>query len=264
MNLVDSHAHVHFPRFDKDRKAVIERARKAGLTAIVEIGTNLASSRAAVALAEGLEEGRDFVYAAVGVHPHDAKTLTPVVLDEIRSLARHPQVVAIGEIGLDYYRNHSPRPTQRRAFARQLELATELSLPVIVHSRDSADQDRRAHNDVLAALRDWEGSGVIHSYSAGVGGLDDVLDLGFFVGISGPVTFPKANELRMVAARAPLDRLLVETDCPYLTPKPYRGRRNEPAYVQYVVEAIAIARDATPKAVAEATTQNARRLFGWR
>lgn len=268
MNLVDSHAHVHFPRFDKDRKAVIERARKAGLTAIVDVGTNLASSRAAVALAEGLEEGlvegRDFVYAAVGVHPHDAKTLTPVVLDEIRSLARHPQVVAIGEIGLDYYRNHSPRPTQRRAFARQLELATELSLPVIVHSRDSADQDRRAHNDVLAALRDWEGSGVIHSYSAGVGGLDDVLDLGFFVGISGPVTFPKANELRMVAARAPLDRLLVETDCPYLTPKPYRGRRNEPAYVQYVVEEIAIARDATPKAVAEATTQNARRLFGWR
>jgi len=261
INIVDSHAHLNFSQFDADRDAVVERAREAGLVAILNVGTDLASSRTTVALAEQY----DFIYAAVGVHPHDAKTVTAAVLDELRGLARHPKVVAVGEIGLDYYRDLSPRPVQRRAFADQLDLAAELALPVVIHSRE-------AHDDVLAALRGWEalppeggiegGTGVLHSYSAGPEQLEEVLKLGFSIGISGPVTFPKAHRLRAVAAAVPLERLLVETDCPYLTPKPYRGRRNEPAYVRYVVEAVARARGVSVEAVAQATVDNARRLFG--
>ena len=251
MQLIDSHAHVHFPHFDADRDAVIERARQAGLVAIVDIGTDLASSRAALALAEQ----QDFIYATVGVHPHDAKTVDQKVLDELRSLARHPKVVAIGEIGLDYYRDLSPRPIQRRAFADQLALATELELPVVIHSRD-------AHDDVLATLRDWDGVGVMHTYAAGPERLDDVLAMGFYIGLSGPVTFSNARRLREVAEMVPLDRLLVETDCPYLTPEPHRGKRNEPAYVRYVVEAVARARGVSTENTANATTENTRRLFG--
>jgi TatD DNase family protein len=181
--------------------------------------------------------------------------VTPAVLSDLRALACHPKVVAVGEIGLYYYRDLSPRPAQRRSLADQLALAAELGLPVVIHDRD-------AHDDVLAALRDWNGAGVIHSYSAGPERLDGALGLGFYVGISGPVTFPKADRLRAVAAAVPLDRLLVETDCPYLTPQPHRGRRNEPAYVRYVVEEIAVARRVTPKAVARAAVENAARLFG--
>jgi TatD DNase family protein len=251
VRLIDSHAHLDFRQFDDDREKVIERAQKAGVVTIVNVGTSPASSRASVALAERY----DFVYATVGVHPHDAKTVTPPVLDELRSLARHRKVVAVGEIGLDYYRDLSPRPVQRRVFDEQLALAAELGLPVVVHSRD-------AHDDVLVALREWKGTGVLHSYSAGPRLLEEVLALGFFVGISGPVTFPKADALRAVAATVPMERLLVETDCPYLTPRPYRGRRNEPAYVQYVAEAVALAREALPVDVAQATADNARRLFG--
>ncbi|MEE8390031.1 MAG: TatD family hydrolase [Anaerolineae bacterium] len=267
MRLIDSHAHLDFRQFNDDRDAVIEQAREAGLIAIVNVGTNSSSSRAAVALAEQY----DFIYATVGVHPHDAKTVTAAVLDELRALARHPKVVAVGEIGLDYYvglgqsADHSPRPVQRRAFADQLDLATELELPVVIH-------DREAHDDVMATLREWdhspsvretrEGLGVFHTYSAGSERLEKVLEMGFFVGLSGPVTFPKANALRAVAAAVPLERLLVETDCPYLTPKPYRGRRNQPAYVRYVVEAVAQARGMSVETVAQATADNARRLFG--
>ncbi len=257
MQLIDSHAHVHFPHFDAARAAVIERARKAGLVAIVDIGTDLASSRAALALAEQ----HDFIYATVGVHPHDAKTVDQAVLDELRTLARHSKVVAIGEIGLDYYRDLSPRPVQRRAFADQLALAAELELPVVIHSRD-------AHDDVLTILRDWASSlpvgrvGVLHTYAAGPERLDDVLAMGFYIGLSGPVTFSNARRLREVAEMVPLDRLLVETDCPYLTPVPHRGKRNEPAYVRYVVEAVARARGASTENTANATTENARRLFG--
>jgi TatD DNase family protein len=251
MRLIDSHAHLDFPPFNDDRETVIERAEAAGVVAVLNVGTDLGSSRAAVALAERY----DFVYAAVGVHPHDAATVTAAVLDGLRALARHPKVVAIGEIGLDYYRDLSPRPAQRRALADQLALAAELRLPVVVHSRD-------AHDDVLAALRGWDGIGVLHSYSAGSERLNEVLGLGFCIGISGPVTFPKADRLRSVAEKVALDRLLVETDCPYLTPVPYRGRRNEPAYVRYVVEAVARARGVPKRVVAQATADNARRVFG--
>ena len=251
MHLIDSHAHLDSHKFDGDREAAIERAREAGVVAILNAGGDLASSRAAVALAER----HGFIYAAVGVHPHDARTVAPAVLDELRALSRHPKVVAIGEIGLDYYRDLSPRPVQRQAFADQLALAAELGLPVVVHSRDALD-------DVLAALRGWEGTGVLHSYSGGPERLEEVMELGFSIGISGPVTFPKAEPLRAVAAAVPLERLLVETDCPYLTPVPYRGRRNEPAYVRYVAEAVARARGMEAESLARAAAGNARRLFG--
>jgi TatD DNase family protein len=250
MGLIDSHAHLDFPQFDQDRDAAIARARGAGLVSILNVGTDLPSSRAAVELAEQY----DFIHAAVGVHPHDAKTVTADVLDELRTLAEHPKVVAIGEIGLDYYRDLSPRPVQRQAFSDQLALALELGLPVVVHSRE-------AHGDVLAILRGWEGTGVLHSYSGGPRLLAEVLSLGFVIGISGPVTFRKAASLREVAASVPAGRLLVETDCPYLTPEPHRGRRNEPAYVRYVAAAVARARDESVEDVAESTCDNARRLF---
>lgn len=251
MYLIDSHAHLDSQKFDGDRDAAIERAREAGVFAILNVGGDLASSRAAVALAERY----DFIYAAVGVHPHDARTVTPAVLGELRALASHSKVVAIGEIGLDYYRDLSPRPVQRQAFADQLALAVDLGLPVVVHSREALD-------DVLAALQGWEGTGVLHSYSGGPERLEEVLELGFSIGISGPVTFPKAEPLRAVAAAVPLGRLLVETDCPYLTPVPYRGRRNEPAYVRYVAQAVARARGMEAEPLARAAADNARRLFG--
>jgi TatD DNase family protein len=253
MRLIDSHAHVDFSQFDNDREAVLAAAREAGLVAILNVGADLASSRAAVELARRY----DFVYASVGVHPHSAKTVTPAVLDELRDLARDPKVLAIGEIGLDYYRDLSPRPVQRKVFADQLALAADLDLPAVVHSRE-------AHDDVLAGLEGWDGNGVLHSYSGGPDRLERVLELGFFIGISGPVTFRKADRLREAVAAAPLDRLLVETDCPYLTPVPYRGRRNQPAYVRYVAEAVARTRNIPVEQVARATTANAACLFGIR
>jgi len=251
VRLVDSHAHIHSPQFDADREDVVARALESGLVALLDVGTDLDTSRAAVALAERYE----FVFAAVGVHPHDAAALAPGVLDELRVLAQHPKVVAIGEIGLDYYRDLAPREIQRHAFAEQLVLAQELGLPVIVHSRD-------AHEDVLAILAERGGRGVLHSYAAGLAHLDEVLDLGFCVGISGPVTFRRSQKLRDEVATVPLDRLLIETDCPYLAPEPHRGRRNEPAYVLHTAEAIAAARHMSLEALAEATTANACSVFG--
>ncbi len=250
MEIVDSHAHLDFPQFDEDRDCVLERAHRAGIVAIVNIGTNVSSSRASVALAEAY----DFVYATVGIHPHDAETADETALDALRALAHHPKVVAIGEIGLDYYRDYSPRPIQRQAFQKQLALAAEVGRPVVIHSRD-------AHAEVFAALQAWEGSGVLHTYSAGPERLDDALEMGFLVGLSGPVTYPNAKRLRDVARSVPLDRLLVETDCPYLTPERHRGSRNEPAYVRHVTEAIAKARGESTERLAKATTENARRLF---
>jgi TatD DNase family protein len=251
MRLIDSHAHVDFPQFDSDRGSVIQRARETGLRALVNTGTNVDTSRASVRLSERY----DFVYATVGIHPHSADALNPEALSELRGLAQAPKVVGIGEIGLDYYRNYSPRASQRKAFESQLALAADLGLPVVVHSRD-------AHDEVLRMLSNWEGVGVLHTYAAGMERLDEVIAMGFYIGISGPVTYSRAEELRRVARAVPLDRFLVETDCPYLTPEPRRGRRNEPAYVKLVAEAIAKARDVSPRQVADATTENARTLFG--
>lgn len=256
--LTDTHCHLDLSQFDQDREAVIERARAAGVIRIMNPGIDLGSSRRAVALAETYAE----VYAAVGFHPHDAAKMGEAEFAELRELAQHPKVKAIGEIGLDYYRDLSPRDVQRRTFRRHLELAGELDLPVIVHCRD-------AHHDVMAVLGEWatecHGSarGVLHSYSGNRAGMQGAFDMGFVIGITGPITFPKAEELRVVAQTAPFDKVLIETDAPYLAPQPNRGRRNEPAYVRHVAEKIAVVRGETVVAVAAQTSENAARLFNW-
>lgn len=255
--LIDTHAHLDFPHFDADREAVLERAEAAGVTAILNVGADLESSRRAVALAEK----HDRIYAAVGVHPHDAQKLDGAALAELRALARHPKVVAIGEIGLDFYRDLSPRDVQRRAFQAQLAWAARLGKPVIIH-------DREAHDEVLAILADWVAEdpehrcGVFHCFSGDLAMARQVVALGFYLGVDGPVTYHNARKLPEIVTWLPLDRLLVETDCPYLTPHPHRGRRNEPAYVRLVAERIAELREMPVEKLAEATTTNARRLFG--
>jgi len=256
IDLVDSHCHLDQPQFDVDRAAVIARAVENGVTLILNPGIDAPSSRAAVALARQHE----CIYAAVGVHPHDAKTLDAAGLEELKTLARFPKVVAIGEIGLDYYRDLSPRDVQRRAFQAQLELAAELGLPVIVHDRD-------AHTDVLAMLNDWRSrlngkTGVLHSFSGDVALSEQAVALGFYIGISGPVTYKNADQMREVARAVPIRQLLIETDAPYLTPQPYRGKRNEPANVLFVAQAVAAARGLTLEEVAAQTSANAAALFG--
>ncbi len=255
MFLTDTHAHLDFPRFKSDRERVIERATAARVKAIINAGASLASSQASVALAEAYPQ----VYAAVGVHPHDAKTLTEEMLEELRALASHPRVVAIGEIGLDFYRDLSPRDQQRQVFKQQLALASEVGKPVIIH-------DREAHKEVMATLRGWvEGGhhlmGVMHCFSGDLAMAQEAIEMGFYISVAGPVTFKNARRLRELVRQLPLEKLLVETDCPYLTPHPHRGKRNEPAYVKLVAEEVARIKGSSLEEVACITSDNAQALF---
>ena len=251
--LVDSHAHVQMPQFDGDREQVVAAAFADGVGQLVAPGVDVATSRAAIALAAA-HSGR--IFAAVGTHPHDAETLTDEALAEERTLAQSPGVVAIGEIGLDYYRDLSPREVQREALIRQFALARELDLPIILHNRES-------HADLISLLRSHGQGlrGVFHCFIGDVNMARDALDLGFYLSFAGPLTFPRNVELGEVAAWAPLDRTLVETDCPYLTPPPYRGKRNEPRHVALVARRLAELRNAPLAEIAEATTRNATTLF---
>jgi TatD DNase family protein len=254
--VIDSHAHLNLPQFDADRPAVIARATEAGVTTIVNVGADLLSSQQSVEMA-----GRyPFIYAAVGVHPHDASTLDETVYGQIRELARHPRVVAIGEIGLDYYYNFSPREQQVEAFELQLDLSVELGLPFIIH-------DREAHGPIMSALDGWltkAGSlhGVLHCFSGDAAMARRAVDMGLYISIAGPVTFHNARQLPQVVKEVPLTRLLVETDCPYLAPMPHRGKRNEPAYVCLVAQAIAAIKSVDVTEVDAVTSQNVRDLFG--
>jgi len=250
LRLVDSHAHLDDRAFAKDRAAVIARAFGEGI-GVITIGADLASSREAVRLAKR-HRG---IWATVGVHPHDAKAVTKDVLSELEELAVN--AVGVGEIGLDYYRDLSPRDVQRRVFVAQLELAARVDLPIAIHNRESTD-------DLLAVLRERSVAhrGVIHSFLGDRALAQTLLDFGFHLGIGGPITFPKNGALRDAVRAIPLDRILVETDCPYLTPVPYRGRRNEPAYVRYVAEAIAELKSLAIEEVSRQTTENVRSLFG--
>lgn len=254
--LTDTHAHLDAKAFAQDLDAVLARAREAGVRDIVLPGLNLESSRRVVALARRYPG----LHAAVGVHPHDARTCNGEVLAQLAALASRPEVVAIGEIGLDFYRDLSPREVQVQVFADLLALAREVGKPVIVH-------DREAHEEVLAALEaharqpGFQG-GVLHAYSGDLEMAEQVVGWGYCLGIAGPVTYPNAHRLREVAAQVSLAHLLLETDCPYLPPQPHRGRRNEPAWVVLVAAAVARARGATVEAVATTTTANARRVFG--
>ena len=254
--LIDTHAHLDLRQFSHDRQRVIERATAAGVKAIINAGANLASSQAAVALAEAYPQ----IYAAVGVHPHDAKTLTANMLEELRALALHPKVVAIGEMGLDFYRDLSPRDQQRQAFRQQLALASEIGKPVIIHDRD-------AHEGVMSMLRGWAEdnpmpAGVLHCFSGDLAMAQEAIELGLYISIAGPVTFTNARQLRELVRQLPLEALLVETDCPYLTPHPHRGKRNEPAYVGFVAQEVARLRALSLEDVAHVTSDNAQTLFG--
>ncbi len=248
--LIDTHAHLDSSDYDHDRAVVIARAFAARI-GVITVGVDLPSSEAAVQLAHR----HRLIWAGVGVHPHDAKTFDEKVEQGLRELAREGKVVAVGEIGLDYYRDLSPRAVQREALIAQIELANELGLPVIIHNRESTA-------NMLAILRNHRPQrGVIHSFLGDAALAREFLALGLYLGIGGPLTFAKNDVLRQTVTGLPLERILVETDSPYLTPVPYRGKRNEPAYVRYVVAEIARLKGITPEEVAAATTKNACHLF---
>ena len=251
--LVDTHAHLHDSAFDGDRLAVIARARAAGVAGFLTIGTDVGTSEAAVTLAAAEPD----IYAAVGIHPHDASTADAAALARIAALARAPRVVAIGEIGLDYYRDHSPRPVQRTALAAHLQLARAVGKPVLLHCRE-------AHVDLLEVCA-AEGvdavGGILHCFSGDLAVARRGIDLGLLISLAGPVTYPSARRLAEVVRALPLDRLLVETDCPYLPPQPWRGQRNEPAYLPVTAARVAELQGVSPERVAAATTENAARLL---
>lgn len=251
--LTDSHCHLDDRQFRRDQQQVLERARQQGVETIICVGYDLPSSREVVALAEK-HEG---LYAVVGVHPHDAKEVDEDTYRQLERLAQSPKVVAIGEMGLDYYRDLSPRQTQQQVFRRQIQLARRLQKPVVVH-------DREAHQEVMRILREEKAAevgGVLHCFSGSWEMAQECLKLGFYISLAGPVTYHNAKRPQEIARRVPLDRLLLETDAPYLTPEPLRGRRNEPANVRLVAEKIAGLRGISLEELAAATTANARRVF---
>jgi TatD DNase family protein len=253
-DLFDTHAHLHFPGFDEDREAVLARARAAGVGRMVTIGTDAETSRAALALAERHAD----VWATAGVHPHDAAESDAAAQAEVERIAAERRVVAIGEIGLDFFRNLSPPETQERVLRRFVALARQLRKPVVLHCRD-------AHAEILALLgeeRVAEVGGIMHCFSGDVAIARRCLDLGLLISLAGPVTYPNARALPDVARFVPGDRLVVETDCPFLPPQGYRGKRNEPAYLTITAARVAELRGEPLDDLAARTTANARRLFG--
>ncbi len=254
IRLADSHAHLDLEELLADQAAVVNRAREAGVALIVNVATGLGDARQVVATA-GSYPG---IRAAVGVHPHGAQTITEQDLETLAALAAHPRVAAIGEIGLDFYRLRSPAETQEHWFRRQLELAAGLKKPVIIHTREATAA-------TLKILREYRGrlqGGIMHCFAGSLAEAHDFLDLGLHLSFSGTLTYPKAGPLREVAKEAPLDRLLVETDCPYLPPQPWRGKRNEPAYVVATARQLAEVRGLSLEEVARATWENTLRVFG--
>ncbi len=252
--LFDSHAHLGDKQFAGDLHQVITRAGDNGVTHILNVGYDLEASRASVALAET----HDNVFAAVGVHPHDAVTVSRETLDELKSLAESKKVVALGEMGLDYYRNLSPKAVQQQAFSDQINLARELHLPIIVH-------DREAHRETVDMLKS-EGAekvgGILHCFSGSWQMAKQCLEMGFYISLAGPVTFKNTHRPLEIAKMAPVDRLLVETDCPYLAPEPKRGKRNEPAYVRYIAEKIAEIKRISLEELAFITFNNTKAVLG--
>ena len=252
--LFDSHCHLNHRDLLSDLDGVLYRARDAGVVEMVIVGYDIPSSREAVRLAHD-HQG---LWAAVGVHPHDAKTYDDEADREIRRLARDSRVVAIGEIGLDFYRDLSPRPIQRDVFERQLAIAETLEMPVILHHRDATEESY----DTLARMTDSLVGCIVHCFNDSPGWARKWLDLEFVLGIGGPLTYPKNEGLRHIIATAPRDKVILETDCPYLTPHPHRGKRNEPAYLALVADEVARLWEITTDEVAQITTGNARIAFG--
>jgi len=250
--LIDSHAHLDAPKLAADEAGVLARARQAGVCTIITVGADMPSSRAAVALASR----HPHIYAAVGIHPHDADSAAAADWEELECHLAHPRVVAVGECGLDYFRDLSPHDVQRRVFARHLALARAADLPVVVHCRDAYADCL----DILAAECEPPIRGVLHCFQGDADVARRTLDLGLAIGLGGSITFPREQALRQVVATLPLERLVVETDAPYLTPRPRRGR-NEPAYVRLVAERLAELLSVDVERVAHATTATATELF---
>ncbi len=251
--LFDSHAHLDDGRFENDIDDILKRAKENGVDYILNPGANLNTSIRAVNLAEKY----DMIYAAVGVHPHDVKDMDKDTIEILRALSKREKVVAIGEIGLDFYYDHSPRDDQRRWFKEQIKLAKEVSLPIIIHDRD-------AHGEIFDILKENKAGDmgcVMHCYSGSVELAREYIKMGVYISLAGPVTFKNAKKTYEVAKEIPLEWLLVETDSPYLTPMPYRGKRNEPAYVRFVAEKIAEAKGVSLEEVARVTTSNTKKLF---
>jgi TatD DNase family protein len=252
--LFDTHAHLNDEKFNDDREETIARARENGVSYICNIGYN----RETIETSLELTRTYDFIYTAIGWHPQDAKTLTDEDLAWIEKLAsEEDKVVAIGEIGLDYYWDTSPKDIQQDVFRKQIRLARKLKLPIIIHDRD-------AHQDILDILREEkaeEVGGIMHCFSGSPEMARQCIDMNFYISLGGPVTFKNAKKPKEVAEMVPLERLLIETDCPYLTPEPYRGKRNESAYVRYVAEKIAELKNISFEQLAEITTANAKNLF---
>jgi len=254
--LFDSHVHLDTRAFDDDREAVISRARQSGVDLMIEIaGSDVGEG----SLDRGIKlaEDFDFIYAAIGLHPHEASIFNKDLEQRLITLSSHPKVVAWGEIGLDYHYNYSPPEVQRSVFKRQLEIAANRSLPVIIHTREAEDETIEILSEFSPSL-----SGVMHCFTGSTKLAEAALNLGFYISFSGVLTFKNAGELREIASQAPLDRLLVETDCPYLAPVPHRGKRNEPAFVVETAKEIARLRSVSFETIAEATTSNSQRLFG--
>ena len=254
MQFVDTHCHLDGKGFDADREAVIERARAAGVEWMVAIGTGDGPPDLEAGIR--LADAHPFIYATVGVHPHEAAKATDETWPQLQALTAHPKCVAVGEIGLDYHYDFSPRETQKDVFVRQMQLARDAKLPIVIHTREAWD-------DTIALIREnWDSAlgGIFHCFSGGPGEARQVLDLGFHVSFSGIVTFPKATDIHEAARMVPDDRLLIETDAPYLAPVPYRGKRNEPAYVQHTAARISELRGVPVEEIAALTTGNAKRL----
>ena len=254
--LTDTHAHLNDPKFSGDLDEVMSRAEQAGVGRMIVCGYDIKTSRGAV----GLASRHETIYAAVGIHPHDAKTLDDDALAVLAELSANPKVLAIGEIGLDFHYDFSPRPDQFAAFEAQIDLAAALDLPIIIHSRESNPEVLQ----VLAKRMSNIKAGVFHCFSGDEAFAREALDAGFYIGVDGPITYQASEKLRGVVAMCPDDRLLIETDCPYLTPIPHRGKRNEPAYLRYVAEEVARVRGTDIETIARRTSRNARKLFGER
>jgi TatD DNase family protein len=252
---VDSHCHIDMPQFDADREAVLARARAAGVGGMLVVGG--VDAEGGLARALRVAEGAGLP-ASGGVHPHEARLATEATWDELTGLAREGRIVAIGEIGLDFHYDHSPREAQRAVFRRQIRLAREVGLALIVHTRD-ADAETA---EILEQEGAREAGGVVHCFTGGTELARRALALGFLISFSGIVAFPRAEVIQQVARETPLDRLLIETDAPFLAPPPHRGRRNEPAFVVEVARRVATLRGIPPEEVGEVASANFRRLFG--
>ena len=249
--LFDSHAHYDHEKFDPDRDSLLAGLPGAGIGGVLNAASSVDTSRAALLLAERFP----FVWASAGIHPHDADSLDDAALLAVEEMCRNPKAVAVGEIGLDYHYDFSPRETQRAAFARQLELARTMDMPVIVHSREAAA-------DTLQLMRRYRPRGVVHCFSGSAELAKIYADMGLYVGFTGVVTFEKAKRPLEAARAVPLHLLLIETDCPYMAPVPFRGKRSDSTMLMHVVNALAAARSETPEVIAAATWQNAREVYG--